>query len=245
MSSDNSGRSPTAAMVFAAGLGTRMRPITDTIPKPLVKVAGKALIDHTLDCLAESGIEKAIINVHYLPEQIEQHLKSRTRPSIVISDERAKLLDQGGGIKKALPDIGENPFVVCNTDAFWIEGPGANLRRLMDFWDAERMDGLLLVAPTTTSVGVDWRGDFTMDAWGRLTKREEGQVAPFVYSGVGILKPELIAHDERDVFGLAPVFFSLAAQGRLFGLRLDGLWLHVGSPEAIIEAENAIARSVR
>jgi MurNAc alpha-1-phosphate uridylyltransferase len=236
---------PDTAMVFAAGLGTRMRPITNTIPKPLVKVAGKPLIDHTLDCLADAGVATAIVNVHYFPDQIIGHLRSRTNPRVIISDERALLLDQGGGIKKAIAAIGKKPFFVCNTDAFWIEGPGSNLKRLADAWRPDSMDALLLVASTTASVGVDWRGDFSMDSWGRLNKRLEGEVAPFVYSGVGILKPELIASESRDVFGLAPIFFSLAQSGRLYGLRLDGLWLHVGSPDAIVEAETAIAHSSR
>ncbi len=233
------------AMVFAAGLGTRMRPITDSVPKPLIRVAGKPLIDHTLDCLQASGVSTAIVNVHYLPDQIIDHLRSRIHPRIIISDERMKLLDQGGGIKKALPSIGSRPFFVCNTDAFWIEGPGANLARLSEAWNPEIMDALLLVASTTASVGVDWRGDFTMDSWGQLSRRSEGEVAPFVYTGVGILKPEFFRNTVHDVFGLAPTLFSIAGQGRLYGQRLDGLWLHVGTPEAIVEAENAIARSSR
>ena len=232
-------------MVFAAGLGTRMRPITDAIPKPLVSVAGKTLIDYTLDRLADNGIPRAIVNVHYLPDQIINYLKGRARPRILISDERRQLLDQGGGIKKVLPLIGEQPFFVCNTDAFWIEGPSSNLTRLAEIWDPKKMDALLLVAPTTASVGVDWRGDFSMDGWGRLSRREEGQVAPFVYSGVGILKPKLFQDEDRDIFGLSPILFRLAGAGRLFGARLDGLWLHVGSPEAIVQAEDAIGRSSR
>ncbi len=236
---------PDIAMVFAAGLGTRMRPITDTTPKPLVRVAGKALIDHTLDMLAGAGVDEAIVNVHYFPEQIETHLGERKRPTILFSDERALLLGQGGGIKKALPLIGERAFVVCNTDAFWIEGPGSNLSRLAQSWNPDLMDALLLVSPTTSSIGVDWRGDFDMDGWGRLSGRREGAVAPFVYTGVGILKPELFGRETGDVFGLAPTLFKLADEGRLHGVRLDGLWLHVGSPEAIVEAEAAIARSSR
>jgi len=234
---------PEVAMVFAAGLGTRMRPITDTVPKPLVKVGGKALVDHSLDRLAEAGVKTAIVNVHYMASQIEDYLRQRSRPKIVVSDERDELLDQGGGIGMALPQIGGRPFLVCNTDAFWIEGAGSNLGRLAKAWDPGQMDALLLVAPTTSSVGVDWRGDFDMDNLGRLAKRRAGQVAPFVYTGVGILKPELFAKETRKVYGLAPIFFALAAENRLHGVRLDGLWLHVGTPDAIVEAETAIARS--
>jgi N-acetyl-alpha-D-muramate 1-phosphate uridylyltransferase len=234
---------PKTAMVFAAGLGARMRPITDSLPKPLVKVAGKALIDHCLDRFAEAGVERAIVNVHWLADQIEAHLASRQRPAIVISDERAQLLDQGGGIRRALPLIGDAPFFLCNTDAFWIEGPRSNLQRLAAAFDPERMDAALLVASSAGAVGVDWPGDFSFDADGRLAPREDRHIAPFVYTGVGIIKPELFAGETRDVFRLAPFFFEAARKGRLYGERLDGLWLHVGRPEAIAEAERAIDRS--
>jgi N-acetyl-alpha-D-muramate 1-phosphate uridylyltransferase len=234
---------PKTAMVFAAGLGARMRPITDSLPKPLVKVAGKALIDHCLDRFAEAGVERAIVNVHWLADQIEAHLASRQRPAIVISDERAQLLDQGGGIRRALPLIGDAPFFLCNTDAFWIEGPRSNLQRLAAAFDPERMDAALLVASSAGAVGVDWPGDFSFDAQGRLAPREDRHIAPFVYTGVGIIKPELFAGETRDIFRLAPFFFEAARKGRLYGQRLDGLWLHVGRPEAIAEAERAIDRS--
>ncbi len=231
-------------MVFAAGLGTRMRPITDKTPKPLVEVGGKALMDHMLDRFAEAGVERAVVNVHYLAEQIEAHLKSRTAPQIIISDERAKLLDQGGGIVKALPLLGKDPFFICNTDSFWIEGAKSNLEKLAELWNPDAMDVLLLVAPTSNSIGVDWPGDFHMDPSGRLIRRDERDVSAFVYAGVGIVKPELFAHETRDVFRLAPTFFKAAEAGRLFGARLEGIWLHVGTPEMIAEAEKTIARSV-
>ncbi len=237
------GSSPSHAMIFAAGLGTRMRPITDTLPKPLVKVRGKALIDHVLDAFADAGVPEAVVNVHYLGDQIEAHLADRMAPRIVISDERAKLLDQGGGIRKALPLLGAAPFFVANTDAFWVEGPASNLRRLAQAFDPARMDALLLVAASATSVGVDWPGDFHMDQDGRLTKRGENEVAAFVYSGVGILKSEPFANDPREVFRLSPFLFEAAEKGRLFGVRLDGLWLHVGTPQAIGEAEAVIDES--
>jgi MurNAc alpha-1-phosphate uridylyltransferase len=234
---------PEAAMVFAAGLGARMRPITHTCPKPLVRVGDRVLMDYTLDALAQAGVARAIVNVHWLADQIETHLAARTQPRILISDERAKLLDQGGGIVKALGALGPDPFFICNTDAFWIEGPRSNLQAMADAWDPDKMDVLLLAAATANSVGVDWPGDFTMEADGALVQRKEGQVAPFVYSGFGIVKPELFAGETRDAFRLAPTFFDAAARGRLYGVRLDGLWLHVGTPEAIAEAEAAIARS--
>lgn len=235
-------------MVFAAGLGTRMRPITDTVPKPLVPVGGKPLMDHMLDRFAEAGVVEAVVNVHHLADQIEAHLAKRTAagtaPRIHVSDERALLLDQGGGIRKALPVLGSEPFFLCNTDAFWIEGPRSNLAALAARWDPAVMDVLLLVAAATSSVGVDWPGDFVMGADGRLARREERAVAPFVYAGIGIIKPELFVDMPEGPVRLAPYFFDAAAKGRLFGHRLEGLWLHVGTPEAIAEAEDTIKQSV-
>ena len=234
---------PDTVMVFAAGLGKRMRPVTETMPKPLVKIAGRTMIDHMLDRFAEIGVKRAIVNVHYLADQLERHLAARKVPEIIISDEREKLLDQGGGIKKVLPLIRERPLFICNTDAIWLEGARSNLALLRERWDPAEMDILLLVAASATSIGVDWAGDFMMDAEGRLTRRAESEVAPFVYAGVGIIKPQLFAGVKVDVFRLAPFFFAAAERGRLFGQRLDGRWLHVGTPEAIEEAERAIARS--
>jgi N-acetyl-alpha-D-muramate 1-phosphate uridylyltransferase len=235
---------PKRAMVFAAGLGTRMQPITEKMPKPLVEVGGKAMIDHMLDRFAEAGVGLCVVNVHHHADQLEAHLAHRKTPKIIISDERAKLLDQGGGIRKALPHFGNEPFFLCNTDSLWLEGPQSNVARMAQRWDPERMDILLLVAATAISVGIDWPGDFTMDSVGRLVKREERQVAPFAYAGVGIIKPELFANRKEEVFRLAPIFFDAAARGRLYGHRLDGLWCHVGTPEAIADTERFIRRSV-
>jgi MurNAc alpha-1-phosphate uridylyltransferase len=234
---------PDTVMVFAAGLGTRMRPVTATLPKPLVKIGGRTMLDHMLDRFAEIGVERAIVNVHYLADQLEQHLARRTNPKIIISDEREKLLDQGGGIKKVLHLIGDGPFFICNTDAIWLEGARSNLAGLRERWHPNKMDVLLLVAASATSIGVDWAGDFFMDGDGRLTRRGGSEAAPFVYAGVGIMKPQLFAGVKEDVFRLAPFFFSAAAQGRLFGQQLDGQWLHVGTPGAIEEAERAILRA--
>jgi N-acetyl-alpha-D-muramate 1-phosphate uridylyltransferase len=231
------------AMVFAAGLGTRMRPITDRLPKPLVSIGGKAMLDHMLDRFADAGVSRAIVNVHHLADQIETHLEGRTRPAIVISDEREKLLDQGGGIKKVLPLIDGRDFFICNTDAVWTEGPQAALDAMAAAWRPDDMDVLLLVAPTSASVGVDWPGDFHMAPDGRLARRAEGEVAAFVYAGVGIMKPGLFAAATDDVFRLAPYFFDAARAGRLFGVPLGGAWLHVGTPAAIEQAERAYART--
>ena len=232
-------------MVFAAGLGTRMRPVTDTIPKPLVRIAGRTMLDHMLDRLADAGVRRAVVNVHYRAEQLVESLAGRTTPEIVVSDERARLLDQAGGIRRALGELGPDPFVICNTDALWIPGPRPNLPRMFADWDPERMDVLLLVAEAAGSIGVDWPGDFHMDPHGRLVRRDEGTVAPFVYAGVGLMKPDTFAGlEDGTPMRLAPFFFEAAARGRLYGTRLDGRWLHVGTPEAIGDAESAIAGSV-
>ncbi len=236
---------PSTAMVFAAGLGQRMRPITDAIPKPLVKVAGRTLIDHCLDRLAEDGVGKAIVNVHWLADQIEAHLATRVAPQIVISDERARLLDQGGGIKKALPLIGDAPFFICNTDALWIEGPRSELDRLARSSSIRSGWTRCCSSPQAAgAVGVDWPGDFTMDP---LRPIDEARPAPRRAVRLRRRRHHQAATVRtviaEDVFRLAPFFFRAAEQGRLFGVRLDGLWLHVGRPESIAEAERAIDRS--
>jgi MurNAc alpha-1-phosphate uridylyltransferase len=236
----------THVFVLAAGLGTRMRPVTDTRPKPLVEVAGKALLDHALDRAAEAGLSEAVVNVHWLPEQIEAHLARRTgAPRITVSDEREALLETGGGIRKALPLLGDAPFVVMNSDSFWLEGPVPNLSRLVAAWDPARMDALLLVAPTTTSLGYEGAGDFVMEADGRLERRGERRIAPFIYAGVAILTPGLFTGSPEGAFSLNRLFDRAIEAGRLFGMRLDGQWLHVGTPDAIRAAEDRVRASAR
>ena len=234
---------PRTAMVLAAGLGERMRPLTARIPKPLVPVAGKPLIDHVLDRLAAAGVERAVVNVHYLADLIERHLAGRTRPRIAISDERAKLLNTGGGVVKALGAIGSEPFIHVNSDTIWIDGVKPNLERLAEAFDPARMDALLLLAPVSTSIGYSGRGDFTMAADGRLKRRPERDVAPFVYAGAAILRPELFKDAPAGAFPLTALFNRAEESGRLHGLRLEGVWMHVGTPQAIAEAEAAIAAS--
>lgn len=233
------------AMVLAAGLGSRMRPITDHTPKPLVAVGGRTMLDHALDRLVEAGIEEAVVNVHHLADLIEAHVATRTRPRIVVSDERDALLETGGGVKRALPLLGPDPFFVTNSDSLWLEGPRSNLAAMAAAWDAERMDMLLLVAASAGSLGYDGRGDFTMDGEGRLARRAERALSPFVYAGVAIIKPELFADAPDGAFSLNLLFDRAIAAGRLFGLRLDGQWLHVGTPEAVAEADSRIAQSAR
>ncbi len=232
---------PDKALVFAAGLGTRMRPLTLTTPKPLVRIGGRAMLDHMLDRLAELGVDEAIVNVHWLAGQIEDHLQGRRSPRIKISDEREELLDQGGGIVKVLHEFAGRPFFICNTDALWIDEPEPQVARLARAWDGAKMDVLLLLARTRTSVGVDWRGDFCRDAEGRLTRPADGEAAPFVYAGVGIIKSSLFETAPLAPLRLAPYFFKAAEQGRLFGVPLEGRWLHVGAPEVIDEAERVYA----
>jgi N-acetyl-alpha-D-muramate 1-phosphate uridylyltransferase len=235
---------PVTAMVLAAGLGLRMRPITATIPKPLVRVAGKTLLDHVLDKLAAIGIDKAVVNVHYLPDQIIRHVAERPHPRIVISDERNEILGTGGGVVKALPLLGTAPFFHMNADTMWIDGVRSNLTRLSEAFDPARMDMLMLMAPTTSSIGYDGRGDYTMSADGTLHKRKEKQIAPFVYAGAAIISPQLFDSAPRGEFGLPKLFDDAEEAGRLFGLRLEGTWMHVGTPDAIGEAERAVVESV-
>ena len=234
---------PRTAMVLAAGLGTRMRPLTDTKPKPLIEVAGKPLLDHVLDRLADAGVERAVVNVHYLAEQIIMHTKSRTKPRVTISDERGLLLGTGGGVVKALGELGTAPFFHINSDTIWIDGVTPNLTRLTQAFDAATMDALLLLAPTTGSIGYAGRGDFAMAPDGRLNRRAEREVAPFVYAGAAILSPAMFKDAPQGEFSLTDLFDRAAAAGRLHGLRLEGLWMHVGTPEAVGEAEAAIRKS--
>jgi MurNAc alpha-1-phosphate uridylyltransferase len=230
-------------MVLAAGLGTRMRPLTDTMPKPLVKVGGKALLDHMLDRLGDAGVETAVLNVHYFADQIVRHVAQRTNPRCVISDERAELLGTGGGVVKALPLIGTAPFFHVNADTLWIDGVRPNLVRLAEAFDPTTMDALLLLAPTSGSVGYDGRGDYAMTPSGHLQRRGERDVAPFVFAGAAILSPALLKDAPHGAFALTTLFDRAGEAGRLHGLRLEGLWMHVGTPEAVAEAEAAIAAS--
>jgi len=234
---------PRRAMVLAAGLGTRMKPLNGKIPKPLVRVGGKALIDYALDRLAQVGVERAIVNVHHLADQIEQHLAARTRPQIVIADERAELLGTAGGVIKALPKLGNDPFYHVNSDTIWIDGVRPNLGRVAEAFDPIRMDALLLVAATTSSIGYAGRGDFAMTPDGRLVRGGELEIVPFVYAGAAILTPAFLSGVQQGPASMSPLFDRSAQAGRLFGLRLEGLWMHVGTPDAIKAAEAAMVAS--
>ncbi len=233
----------TTAMVLAAGLGKRMRPLTDVVPKPLVRLKSKPLIDHVLDRLAAGGIKRAVVNVHYLPDLIEAHLASRTNPAIIISDERDALLDTGGGVVRALPLLGDAPFLIHNSDSVWIEGVGSNIARLIQAFDPDRMDSLMLLALGATSLGYDGHGDFAMDADGVLSRRGERREAPFVFTGVSIAHPRLFEDAPKGAFSLNTLWDRAIDRGRLFGLRLEGAWMHVGTPQSVEEAERWIDRA--
>jgi MurNAc alpha-1-phosphate uridylyltransferase len=235
---------PTKAMVLAAGLGLRMRPLTDHMPKPLVSVAGQPLLDHVLDKLAYAGVSEAVVNVHYLPDQIIEHVKTRSRPRVIISDERDEVLGTGGAVVKALPLLGDAPFFHVNADTMWIDGVRPNLTRLAETFDPARMDILLLMAPTTSSIGYGGRGDYAMLPDGALRKRREHQVVPFVYAGAAIMSPSLFSDAPEGEFSLTKMFDRANEQERLFGLRLDGVWMHVGTPDAVAAAEEAFLESV-
>ncbi len=232
------------AMVLAAGLGERMRPLTLHMPKPLIPLAGRPLIDHVLDRLAAAGVQTAIVNVHYFPEQLETHLAGRKgkRPEILVSDERALVLDTGGGAKKALPLLGHGPFFIHNADSVWSEGASPALSHMLRLWNPATMDCLLLLAPVTTSVGYAAKGDFSMAPDGRLARRGEGEVVPFAFAGVSLCDERLFKDAPEGSFSLNLLWDRALAKGRLSGIRLDGRWMHVGTPEALVEAETLFER---
>jgi MurNAc alpha-1-phosphate uridylyltransferase len=228
------------AMIMAAGFGQRMRPLTNGKPKPLVKVAGKPLIDYGIERLSEAGCDLAVVNVHYLPDQIEAWAKRRAAPRIVISDERQELLDTGGGIVKALPLLGDRPFFVVNSDSIWIDSGKPALERLIARWDDQRMDCLLLLCHPKRTIGYDGHGDFLMDAEGRLTGRPKQGETGLAYIGAYLVHPRLFANVRLSKFSMNLLWDRAIAQRRLYGIEHEGQWLHVGTPDAIPLAEDAL-----
>ncbi len=232
---------PKTAMVLAAGLGTRMRPLTDDRPKALVEVAGKALIDHMLDRLAAAGVETAVVNVHYFADLVEAHLRAREAkglgPRIVISDERAQALETGGGIKHALPLLGDGPVFVANIDSVWIEHAGAAIDAVAAAWNPEAMDVCLMLASTGGSLGFHDSGDVFLAEDGVVRFKDPGEIAPLVYVGVHICKPAITTDGPEGPFSLLPLWRRLAADHRVHGVAPDGLWMHVGDPDAKLAAE--------
>ncbi|WP_244487926.1 nucleotidyltransferase family protein [Aminobacter sp. DSM 101952] len=238
-----SAKVPSVAMVLAAGLGKRMRPITDTIPKPLVKIAGKTLLDWGLDSLAEAGVEKAVVNVHYLPDQIVAHVASRTAPRIAVSDERDGLLDSAGGIVKALPGLGAEPFYIVNADTFWIDEGTPNLTRLALAWDDERMDILIMLAALDQATGHSGGTDFLVARDGRLS-RARGAPDGLIYAGAAIIHPRIFAGATATPASLNRYFDEAISAGRLHGMQMQGSWITVGTPDAIAPAEAAVKRAL-
>jgi MurNAc alpha-1-phosphate uridylyltransferase len=231
----------THAMIMAAGYGTRMRPLTNDTPKPLVKVRGRALIDHVIDRLIAVGVKTIVVNVHYMADRIVTHLQKRKDAQFIISDETDAMLDSGGGILKALHIFKGEPFFHANADTVWVEGASRALPRLMDAWEPKRMDALMLLAPTVTTVCYDGRGDFMMDADGRLSRVPEGRVSPFVWMSMEILHPRLFDGVAQTKFSINPLWNKAIAEGRLFGQRLDGMWMHIDRPDAVTKSEEFLA----
>ena len=229
------------AMVMAAGLGKRMRPLTATMPKPMVRVAGKPLIDHTLDRLADAGVARAVVNVHYLADALEAHVTGRASPKVTISDERDALLETGGGMIKAqglLPD----PFFCLNSDNIWLDGPRNAFADLSMLWDAERMDALVLVVPHKRAANFAGPGDFHLDAAGKVSRRQPGRIAPFIYTGIQLVSHRLLRDAPEGKFSTNILWDRAIAEGRLFGVAFTGHWFEVGTPQAIRPTEEALSR---
>lgn len=230
------------AMVMAAGLGKRMRPLTATRPKPMVQVAGKPLIDHCLDALAAGGVTRAVVNVHYLADHLEAHLRSRKLPKVTISDERGGLLETGGGMVKAQPLLPE-PFFSLNSDAIWVDGPRNSLRELSDAWDPSRMDALMLLVPHARAHNYAGKGDFHLDPIGRISRRRTGQIAPFIWTGIQLVSHRLLRDPPEGAFSTNVLWERAIAEGRLYGIVHTGVWLEVGEPGHIAPTEAWLRRA--
>lgn len=230
------------AMVLAAGLGKRMRPLTASQPKPLVRVAGRALIDHALDRLADAGIARAVVNVHYLADALEAHVLARRAPRVTISDERGQLLETGGGMAKALAQL-PDPFFSLNSDNIWLDGPRSAFADLSAAWDPAAMDALLLLVPHIRAHNFDGQGDFHMDALGRLTRRRPGRIAPFIFTGIQLVSHRLMRDAPEGAFSTNILWNRAIAEGRLYGVSFTGQWFEVGTPAAIAPTEEALRRA--
>ncbi|WP_379921657.1 nucleotidyltransferase family protein [Erythrobacter sp. R86502] len=227
------------AMILAAGLGKRMRPLTASQPKPLVRVAGKPLIDHALDRLSEAGVRRAVVNVHYLADSLEAHVRARTAPEISVSDERACLLETGGGMAKALPQL-PDPFFALNADNMWLDGPKNAFHDLSRRWDPHLMDALLLVVPHARAANFSGPGDFHMDPLGRISRRRDGRMAPFIYTGIQLVSHRLLRDAPDGPFSTNILWNRAIEEGRLYGLSFTGFWFEVGTPQAIRPTEEAL-----
>lgn len=244
MTTLTNGSMPRSGMILAAGLGLRMRPITETIPKPLIPVAGRTLLDRAIDHLEKAGVESVVVNAHYLAEKVEQHVRHRSSPRIVLSVEEDRL-ETGGGVAKALPLLGDGPFFVVNGDALWINGLRPTLDGLASAWDDGEMDGVLLLHATVTAHGYDGMGDFILASDGRLTRRPERTMAPYMFAGVQILHPRLFEDIPDGPFSLNLLFDRCMEQGRLFGVAHEGSWFHVGTPADLDVADQLVPQHRR
>ena len=232
---------PETAMVLAAGLGTRMKPLTNDRPKALVQVNGRALIDHVLDRLIAAGVKRAVVNVHAFADLLEAHVKRRTDIEIIISDERAQLMETGGGLKQARPLLGDAPIVIANIDSVWEEPNGSAIARLARGYDRSRMGARLMLAAMDQCLGFEGTGDFFMYAAGELTFRGDAPSSPWAYMGVQIIDPAIVDPEPLEPFSFTRIWRRLAAEGRLHGAPLGGYWMHVGDPQAKAEAEARMA----
>ena len=228
---------PKTAMILAAGRGTRMQPLTDKTPKPLLTICGRTLLDYGLDRSAEVGIEKVIINIHHLANKIKLHLENRKDVEIVFSDESNELLETGGGVTKALPHLGKTPFYVINGDILWLDGPTPALNRLAAFWNEHNMDGLLLLHSTVEAYGYSGLGDFIIDPMGKLIRRPEQEISPYLFAGVQILHPRLFEKAPRGSYSLNHLYDRSIESQRLFGIIHDGDWFHIGTEDGLTQAE--------
>tara|TARA_R110001606_G_scaffold100820_1_gene221521 strand:- start:877 stop:1590 length:714 start_codon:yes stop_codon:yes gene_type:complete len=230
-------------MALAAGLGTRMRPLTNDRPKALVEVGGKVLLDWALDRFEAAGVQRTIINVHHFADAMEAHVRAHPHAeSLTVSDERDCVLETGGGVVKALPLLGDDPVFISNIDAIWVDGPEPELDRMRAAWDAGRMDVLLLLAPMQATLGFDGAGDFFLGDDGRIAWRGEAARAPFAYAGVQIMKPSIMAGRSETRFSMTEIWRDLVPRGRVFGLPMQSFWMHVGDPQAVDAAEARLAR---
>lgn len=232
------------AMILGAGLGTRMRPLTTTVPKPLVLLQNRPLIDYAIDRLSAAGITKVVVNVHYLADLLEYHLEKRKFPDILISDERRKLLDTGGGIIKALPILGSNPFIIHNSDTTWIEKEQNWIKALINAWNPDRMDILMILARRSQSIGYEGDGDFFIEKTGVLRRREKKSIAPFVFTGVSIAHPRIFLHAPQEPFSLNVLWDRAIEHNRLHGISVDGTWMHLGTPTALQAAEEKLKQEI-
>lgn len=228
------------AMILAAGLGKRMRPLTASQPKPLVRVAGKALIDHALDRLADAGVARAVVNVHYLADALEAHVLARQNPAVTVSDERAQLLETGGGMVKALPLL-PDPFFALNADNIWLDGPKSAFHDLSRRWDADTMDALLLVVPHARAMNFAGPGDFHMDPLGHVTRRRAGRIAPFIFTGIQLVSHRLLRDAPQGPFSTNILWNRAMEEERLFGISFTGQWFEVGTPQMIRPTEEALS----